>query len=105
MIGMTMYANDNKPLRIDLSGTWQFCLDREGTVTPDAKMDETIVLPGTTDTNRKGDILTSREETTHLSRPYSYRGRAWYTRSVDIPSSWAGKPIYLILERTKPSQV
>ena len=105
LLGMALHANDNKPLRIDLSGTWHFCLDRDGTATPDTEMSDTVTLPGTTDTNRKGDTLASRDETTHLSRPYSYKGRAWYTRSVDIPGAWAGQPIYLILERTKPSEV
>ncbi len=34
---------------VDLSGTWDFCLDAEGTVAPDAVFDDSIVLPGTTD--------------------------------------------------------
>jgi hypothetical protein len=36
----------------DLSGTWQFALDREGNMKPDAILTETIQLPGTTDTNK-----------------------------------------------------
>ncbi len=75
-MSMVVYATDKKPQRIDLSGTWQFCLDREGLVTPDSEMVETIQLPGTTDTNRKGDVLVNKDETTRLSRPYSYKGRA-----------------------------
>ena len=43
--------------RIDLSGVWQFALDREGLVKPGDAMSDTIVLPGTTDTNRKGDPI------------------------------------------------
>lgn len=91
--------------RIDLSGVWQFCLDRDGQVKPVDAMDDTVVLPGTTDTNRKGDPIEWKGETTHLSRPYSYKGRAWYRRTVTIPEKWEDKNIYLTLERTKPSEV
>ena len=91
--------------RIDLSGTWQFALDRQGNLRPDAPMSETVALPGTTDTNHKGDPLKWRGETSHLSRLYSYKGRAWYRRTVEIPRDWRGKTIYLKLERTKPSEV
>jgi hypothetical protein len=91
--------------RIDLSGVWQFALDREELVKPGDAMSDTIVLPGTTDTNRKGDPIEWKGETTHLSRPYSYKGRAWYRRTVTIPEKWAGEHVYLTLERTKPSEV
>ena len=91
--------------RIDLSGVWQFALDRKGAVKPGDAMSDTIVLPGTTDTNRKGDPIEWKGETTHLSRPYSYKGRAWYRRTVTIPRKWAGEHVYLTLERTKPSEV
>ena len=91
--------------RIDLSGVWQFALDRKGAVKPGDAMSDTIVLPGTTDTNRKGDPIEWKGETTHLSRPYSYKGRAWYRRTVTIPEKWAGEHVYLTLERTKPSEV
>ena len=91
--------------RIDLSGVWQFALDRKGAVKPGDAMSDTIELPGTTDTNRKGDPIEWKGETTHLSRPYSYKGRAWYRRTVTIPEKWAGEHVYLTLERTKPSEV
>ena len=45
------------------------------------------------------------DETTHLSRRYSYKGRAWYSRDVTIPASWVGKSITLLLERTKYTEV
>ena len=90
---------------IDLSGTWSFVLDREGSVKPTNEMPETVTLPGTTDTNRKGDPIGWKGETTHLSRPFSYKGRAWYRRTVEIPEAWAGKPVILTLERTKPTEV
>ena len=96
---------EDKSKHIDLSGTWQFALDRESTIKPDAVLTETIQLPGTTDTNKKGDFIAKSEETNHLTRPYSYKGRAWYQREIDIPATWKGKPVYLFLERTKPSEV
>ena len=101
LVANAMYAMDV----MDLAGTWQFALDRDATFSPGKVMTDNILLPGTTDTNHKGDVLTDKSETTHLSRPYFYKGRAWYRRTVDIPSEWRGKPVYLSLERTKPSQV
>lgn len=96
---------EERPNRIDLSGTWQFCLDRKGSVKATDQMTETVQLPGTTDTNKKGDFTPTSTETTHLTRPWQYKGRAWYRREVEIPASWKGKPAYLFLERTKPSEV
>ena len=103
-ISLNLQATDNKK-SIDLSGTWQFTLDRKGLVHPDYILTETVQLPGTTDTNKKGDFIGYSEETTHLSRPWSYKGRAWYKREVCIPSDWNGKPVYLYLERTKPTEI
>ncbi|MBR4480608.1 MAG: beta-glycosidase [Prevotella sp.] len=101
---LNMQAEDQSKY-IDLSGTWQFALDRQGTMTADDAMTETVVLPGTTDTNKKGDFIGKTEETTHLSRLYAYKGRAWYRRTIEVPAKWKGKPLYLLLERTKPSEV
>ena len=94
-----------QPKRIDLSGTWQFALDRNSTVKAGYTMAETVQLPGTTDTNKKGDYLSGSTETTHLSRPWSYKGRAWYRREVEIPADWKGQQAFLTLERTKPSEI
>ena len=96
---------DNQPKHIDLSGKWMFTLDRQHTVQPDDRLTETMELPGTTDTNMKGDLVNKYDETTHLTRRYSYRGRAWYQHEIEIPADWKGMPVYLFLERTKPSEV
>ena len=96
---------DNNPERIDLSGTWQFALDRYRLVHPDYLLTETVTLPGTTDTNKKGDFTAKGTETTRLTRRWQYKGRAWYKRTVEIPAGWAGKTVTLFLERTKPSEV
>ncbi len=91
--------------KIDLAGTWQFQIDSVGTVAPGTVFNDSIQLPGTTDTNRKGNPITDASLTTHLSRPYSYKGRAWYRRDVEIPRDWKGEDIFLTLERTKPSEI
>ena len=96
---------EGQPKVIDLSGTWQFALDRKGQVHPDDILTETIQLPGTTDTNKKGDFIGHSEETTHLTRPWSYKGKAWYKREVEIPVAWKGQKVYLFLERTKPTEI
>ena len=96
---------DDTTKRIDLSGTWQFALDRQNAIKPGDMLTDKIQLPGTTDTNKKGDFTEKRNETTHLTRHMQYKGRAWYQREVEIPASWKGQPIYLFLERTKPSEV
>lgn len=92
-------------LQIDLAGTWQFALDRDSSLTALSPMTDAVMLPGTTDTNQKGDPCRDLTETTHLSRLFSYVGKAWYRHDVDIPKTWRGKQICLHLERTKPSTI
>ena len=106
---------EERPKTIDLSGTWQFALDRQHNLHADDQLTETIQLPGTTDTNQKGDQMERPDVTaiegdqswltTHLSRPWSYKGRAWYKREVEIPKDWKGRKIELFLERTKPTEI
>ena len=80
--------------RMDLSGQWRLTYD--GTTTE-------VVLPGTMDTNKKGWPNAKRDETTHLTRHYSFQGKAWYERDIVIPKTWARKTLLLTLERTKPT--
>ena len=77
---------------INLAGTWKTELGD-------------INLPGTTDTNRKGNALQKKDETTHLSRLYSYVGELSYTREITIPTEWKKKTILLHMERTKATKV
>lgn len=84
--------------QLSLAGTWELRLDSLQTV-------DSVRLPGTTDTNRKGFLNTNREETTHLARPFTFKGKAYYTRDIDIPANWQGKEIHMTLERTKPTRV
>ena len=91
--------------QIDLQGKWQFALDTDAKLSVSSTFNDFVTLPGTTDTNRKGTPCTKKDETTHLSRLFSYAGRAWYRRTVDIPKTWKKKVIRLHLERTKPTTV
>lgn len=78
--------------QIDLSGQWM--LGKEA-----------VHLPGTTDTNRKGEPKKKHDETTHLSRFFTWFGEATYSKNIDIPTSWKSKKITLFLERTKPTTI
>lgn len=92
---------------IDLSGTWGFALDPQNKGEQEKlwemNLPETVTLPGTTDSNKKGTENTNKSETTYLSRYYKYEGVAWYSRSIEIPANWKGKHIVLFLERTRPT--
>lgn len=80
--------------RISLAGEWSLQYGQEHT---------TVMLPGTMDTNRKGVPIGRKDETTHLSRLYSYKGKAWYERTVVIPKAWRRHRVTLFIERTKPT--
>lgn len=108
-ITLQMYAGVDLRKIIDLKGTWSFSLDvnddglNQGFA--NKSFTEEVILPGTTDTNSKGDKNTNKGETTYLSRYYKYVGSAWYSKMVEIPSDWAGKTIKLFMERTRPTMV
>ena len=82
-------------------------LDTAGTgITPDLlakSCTDSLLLPGTTDKGKKGTYNTDMTQTTALSREYIFEGKALYTKTVDIPESWAGTSVRLIMERTKPT--
>ena len=100
---------NEKRLRINLAGEWEFYDARSNNdILPDIPplaFEDKVVLPGTTDTNKKGTLTQDRSETSHLTRIYNYEGKAWYKKQIAIPPTWQDKDIILILERTKPSQV
>ena len=94
---------------IDLSGVWSFQLDSLNVGNEQhwysARLSDSINLPGTIDSNQKGIKNLNKSETSHLSREYYYMGKAWYSKTVEVPANWAHKSILLVLERTKPTKV
>ncbi|MBR1400199.1 MAG: beta-glycosidase [Prevotella sp.] len=105
LICLTASSQGNYREYLPLNGTWRLQLDPNATVKPNDVFDDQLILPGTTDTNQKGYPLTKKDETTHLSRLFSYVGRAWYKKTVEIPMTWKKKRIFMHLERTKPTTV
>jgi hypothetical protein len=93
---------------IDLSGNWQFELDsaRQGLEQKwfSKELKDSILLPGTTDLNLKGNKNTDTT-TIHLNRVYTFEGPAWYRKKISIPRNWHDRHICLFMERTKPSEV
>lgn len=91
--------------RLALDGQWQFALDPLGSLSINSPFSDLVSLPGTTDTNRKGVAIKDTTETTHLSRLFSYKGKAWYSRNIYIDKSWKNHTIILHLERTKTTTI
>ena len=93
---------------ISLAGTWRFRLDPKNIGVEEKwfaeKLDDSVTLPGTTDTNHKG-IFKDERAVDRLSRVWYWKGPAWYQREVVIPDAWQGKRITLLLERTKNTRV
>lgn len=101
-------AGDASANAISLAGTWRFRLDPDqvGVAKQWFKetLDDTVTLPGTTDTNLKG-VFKDEKAIDRLSRVWYWKGPAWYQRDIEIPEAWKGKRITLSLERTKNSRV
>ncbi|MGL1887787.1 MAG: hypothetical protein OCD76_14820 [Reichenbachiella sp.] len=99
---------DQYRLKVDLQGQWQFSLDTAKVGIDKnwfhSDLNDSINLPGTTDSNQKGFI---NEDTTtmHLNRRYKYEGAAWYRKSISVPDNFENKHIELFIERTKTSKV
>ena len=102
------YAVGQSEHSISLAGTWRFRLDPENVGVEKKwfaeKLDDSVTLPGTTDTNQKGEFKDERA-VDRLSRVWYWKGPAWYQREVVIPEAWKGKRITLLLERTKTTRV
>lgn len=94
----SLFAKETPVTRISLAGQWNVVLG-------DSKDIKSVTLPGTTDSNHLGYGPTDSTETTHLTRLFSYKGKATYSRTIDIPREWKKKDIVLLLERTKPTWV
>ena len=93
---------------IDLQGEWQFALDTANVGVQQQwylrDLEETVQLPGTTDSNEKG-FLNTDTTTSHLNRVYTYEGAAWYRKKINVPADFEGQHLSLFLERTKPTRI
>lgn len=95
-------AESSPRLMIDLAGEWRYSLAD----VPDSVADSGIlILPGTLDTNSAGIPVPDTGVTTQLSRRHTYQGKASFSKTIQIPESWAGKTILLNMERTRPTSV
>ena len=113
--------------KIDLSGKWEFQIQRDGNaVTPSSMYDDTIELPGSMITRGKGDIISvntkwtgSLYDSSFYFNPYMekyrvegqmkfpffltperhYTGNAWYRRTFVVPKAWKKQRVIFTLER------
>ena len=93
---------------VDLQGEWQFALDTAQIGEQEQwylnNFDDKVLLPGTTDENKKG-YLNKDTTTYHLNRIYKYEGIAWYRKEIEIPKDFSDKHLQLLLERTKCTKI
>jgi len=99
--GMPLLAT---PSAIDLTGTWQLKLDAKDKMikSPASSwtFNDTMKLPGTTDLAKKGPHVTAPQPYEyHLNREWNFKGPAYYTREITIPSDWKNIATQLVLER------
>ncbi|MDE7323674.1 MAG: beta-glucuronidase [Lachnospiraceae bacterium] len=100
-------------MKYNLSGKWQFALDREKAGIAQefykkTSFDDTIDLPGTTAEAQKGERGTERF-TGHLTETYHFEGYAWYLREIQIPmeedEEGFRRRFFFSMERTRKSAV
>lgn len=93
--------------KIELKGTWNFCLDYEKIGLEREYYKKTfhdnINLPATVSTAKKGNP-SEEKNTGFLTDPYLFEGYTWYSKNVEC-SAMEGKEFFLILERTRVSHV
>lgn len=95
--------------KIDLTGEWGFCLDRnkEGIKGVYFKKDfiDTIVLPATVSTAQKTVPYSEAVKSmSYLTDPYYFEGYTWYSRWVEL-TEIKDKEFFLVFERTRVSRV
>lgn len=93
-----LFARDT----FDLSGEWSYILTNAPVEIP---AEGYLTLPGTLDTNNVGIPVPQSDNTSQLSRKFTYTGNVSYIKEVNIPRNWNGKRIELFLERTRPTVV
>ncbi len=95
-----IHRSETRP-EIDLNGEWSFATDpdergeREGWFARD--LSGTIAVPGSWEEQGVGEP--PPEQIVGWTKRRSYVGAAWYQRTVAVPDSWAGRCIWLQLDR------
>ena len=86
---------------MSLAGDWQVKLDLDNEILSGPGQHRTegvIALPGSLAENGFG-LKTEGSDFGILTPAYKFIGKAWYTRHIQIPSSWRNKEIEIFLER------
>lgn len=87
---------------INLAGEWRFRLDSANKGLDERWFDTvlpyTITLPASCEEKGFG-VRSTMKDPHRLTRAVRYEGKAWYQRTITIPSSWKEKRITLFLER------
>lgn len=93
--------------KVDLSGRWSFCLDKERSGLEKGFYKDTfqdyITLPTTVSEAKKG-TPNDTINTGFLTDPFLFEGCTWYSREVEFTET-KGKELFLVLERTRTSHV
>ena len=92
------------PKPISLAGNWECGLDSLSVGADKVSFNYTVQLPGTLDMasiGKKIDFNPVMEHQTFagLHRKVNYVGKAWYRKTINIPSELKGKKAFLNLER------
>ncbi|ANQ51663.1 glycoside hydrolase family 2 [Flammeovirga sp. MY04] len=95
---------------LSLAGDWKVALDYDKVgkdqkwFLSDLKNTKDINLPSTLDDAGIGEKTklgneVNQDNLYQLSRERSYIGPAWYQKEIEVPSSWKGKSISILMER------
>ncbi|MET9730156.1 carbohydrate-binding protein [Streptomyces sp. NPDC006458] len=91
---------------LSLAGRWDFKQGAYAAGDASRQLGDSVILPGTMNSNKKGTPAPAESATLdRLTSLYGYVGPALYQRTFTVPSSWAGRRITLLLERTKATRV
>jgi len=130
LISLLTGCSQTETTKIDLAGEWHFAIDSLDRGTAQKwylnHLKETVVLPGSMNTNGKGNDISLKTKWTgnildssffknpeyaryrqpvNFKVPFwlqplkHYQGAAWYQKKVNIPASWKDKHLSLFLER------
>jgi beta-galactosidase len=85
---------------LSLNGQWSFALDPQDVGISESwqlnTFDGAIAVPGSWEEQGVGNQPEDKPLGTWRKR-YQYEGVGWYSRTIEIPASWSGKTIQLVL--------